>query len=126
MKDIDSVKSPSSPNGSVRSRSNSRSRSSSRSPSPPDKERSARKYTQSILDAIKIPQKSKSKNTDLITKVLDILLNNMKENEEFKRMVNRLYHTGSAYNDLKITSATEYDINLILKVPKCVTLTVSI
>lgn len=103
------------------------SRSSSpRSPSPPNKDRSARKYAHSILNAIKIPHDELSKSKKLVNKVLHILLNNMKENEEFKVMMNRDYPTGSAYNDLKITSATEYDINLVLKVSKGYKVSVSI
>lgn len=100
--------------------------SNSRSPSPPNKDRSARKYTHLILNAIKIPHDELTKNKLLVNEILRILLNNMKENEEFKVMVNRRYPTGSAYNDLKITSATEYDINLVLKVSKCFKVSVSI
>lgn len=100
--------------------------SSSRSPSPPNKDKSARKYTHLILNAIKIPHDEISKSKRLVNEVLNTLLNNMKGNEEFKVMLNRHYPTGSAYNDLKITAATEYDINLVLKVSKCFKVSVSI
>lgn len=95
--------------------------------SPPDNNNKGhRKHAHSILNAIKIPQDDKSRNKHIVTEVFKTILSNLQTNDDVNPVVNRYYYTGSAYNDLNIVSAREFDINLVLKLPKCVKLNVSI
>lgn len=87
------------------------------------KDSSALPLIQAILNSTKIRKEEESTCKQFINSVLNNLLESLKKDPDFSCLYKTNYYTGSAYNDLRITSATEFDINLVLRVPSKVTLT---
>lgn len=73
----------------------------------------------SILNAIKIPAEKDSYNKEIVKSVLQLLQFHFLQDAQFSNLWNKqIYYTGSSYNNLRIIDATEYDINLILRIPQ--------
>lgn len=71
-----------------------------------------------VLAAGKIDENLETRNKRILNDFLGKLLPAMKaNNRDFARIYQKLYYTGSYYENLRIKDPNEFDINLILKLP---------
>lgn len=69
-------------------------------------------------DFIKIKKNNKAVNNEILDSVLKELIKLMRENDDlFDSMKAKLEYIGSYYDGLRIGKPTEYDINVVLKLP---------
>ncbi|XP_054714361.1 cyclic GMP-AMP synthase-like [Uloborus diversus] len=81
------------------------------------KSKAASELLQKILkNEIKIDDEEKTNGKKVVNSFLETLRQYLKKNEETYCIFNRFNFTGSSYQDLKISKATEYDINVVLVV----------
>ncbi|XP_015927272.1 cyclic GMP-AMP synthase-like receptor [Parasteatoda tepidariorum] len=85
---------------------------------------SAHKLLSKILEDIKPAEDEGKESREIVGTFMNTLIKKLKEDPEFNCLYNQPYYTGSSYNDLRITSATEYDIDIILKPPPGISLKV--
>ncbi|GBM50122.1 hypothetical protein AVEN_185506-1 [Araneus ventricosus] len=72
---------------------------------------------QILKTKIKIDAKESEKSSNTVTNFLNDITPAFKKDVVFRSMYSRDYKTGSSYNELRISEASEYDIQIVLKAP---------
>ncbi|CAL1271289.1 unnamed protein product [Larinioides sclopetarius] len=72
---------------------------------------------QILKTKIKIDAKESEKSSNTVTNFLNDITPAFKKDVIFRSMYSRDYKTGSSYNELRISEASEYDIEIVLKAP---------
>lgn len=71
-----------------------------------------------VSTTVKIDPNIEKQNKRILNEFLDRMLPAMKLNDpDFAKIYQKLYYTGSYYENLRISDPNEFDINLILKLP---------
>ncbi|GFU89547.1 mab-21 domain-containing protein [Trichonephila clavipes] len=84
----------------------------------PKKNKVALKIMHSIInEKIKINAKESNTAVTAVTNFIECLTPALKKDPVFKCLYQRDYKTGSSYNGLRISAASEYDINIDFKPP---------
>ncbi|KFM73212.1 Protein mab-21, partial [Stegodyphus mimosarum] len=93
--------------------------------SSPKKSKAARELMQSILkNQIKIDPDEETNSKKALTSFLNTLTNALKNDDMFNLLYEKPYYTGSSYNGLRVGSASEFDIDMVLHVPQQISLKV--
>ncbi|XP_063232051.1 cyclic GMP-AMP synthase-like receptor isoform X2 [Bacillus rossius redtenbacheri] len=72
---------------------------------------------QKILGCIKINEDERKRNNSVFHNEIGRILTEMKKDVVFKAVFKKLNYNGSTYENLKITSLNEFDLNVELKLP---------
>ncbi|XP_035227884.1 cyclic GMP-AMP synthase-like isoform X1 [Stegodyphus dumicola] len=93
--------------------------------SSPKKSKAARELMQSILkNQIKIDPNEEMNSRKVVTAFLNILTDALKGDNMFNLLYEKPYYTGSSYHGLRVASASEFDIDIVLHVPQQISLKV--
>uniref|UniRef100_V5I708 Mab-21-like nucleotidyltransferase domain-containing protein n=1 Tax=Anoplophora glabripennis TaxID=217634 RepID=V5I708_ANOGL len=77
------------------------------------------KYLQRVSGTyVSVPKHVNTKNNRILKKVLEILIQKMKNTDtRFNQLYQKLFFGGSYYDGLKVGTPDEYDIDLLLQFP---------
>ncbi|KRT86933.1 hypothetical protein AMK59_1452 [Oryctes borbonicus] len=67
---------------------------------------------------ISLPEHEVRRNNEILNRVLNDLISEMKKDAFFAARYNRIFYGGSYFDGLKVGKPEEFDLDILLKVPK--------
>ncbi|KAK9752269.1 Mab-21 protein nucleotidyltransferase domain [Popillia japonica] len=70
---------------------------------------------------ISLPEHEVRRNNEILNKILNQIITELKSDPFFAKHYNRIFYGGSYFDGLRVGAPTEFDLDILLKVPKNVT-----